>query len=263
MSVTASQLKLKQATTMPADFTTSNIGGAKTTTVISGGTVGEVHFTMGSALLGAGSKIQYSKFFYINENATDDLSDAGIWLPNALESAAGLDTWSFESTSINDDNTKKVRFLGYDLNGDPYQEEVLCDGTDLVTTTNPFDERHRAEVRNASTNALTALDGTGTLYQDVDEIGEIPAGYYSATAEIDIWLPATLNDTGTAADAATAPGGSSFSRPRILETGLDVANSGVLTATAGQGIWSRWTLAERAKPSVDVQVIVAIQGTTA
>lgn len=263
MSVTAPQLKLKQAATMASSYSTANIGGAKSTNVITGGTVGEVLFTMGSGMLGSGSKVQHGKAFYVNENATDDLSDAVIWGPNFLDTNAGSDTWSFESNSEDDDDTKKVRFQGYDINGDPYQEEVLCDGTNLVTTTNPFSARHRCDSRNASTGALTPLAGDGTIYQDLDEIGQIPSGYYSATSEIDLWLPATLNDTGTTPDAATAPAGSSYSRPRVLEDGLAVANSGVLTATAGQGIWSRWTLPERAKPSVDVQVIVAIQGLTA
>lgn len=265
MSVLVSDLKMYQATTMPTSLTApTNIGGVKSATQITGGSIGEVHFTMSSALVGGGDKVQRSKYFYGNDSAADDLTSAVIWLPNALDdSAAGNFTTSDVSSSASDGSGKKVRRLGYDQTGAAVQEEQVLNGTSEVTGSQQFSDVHRREIRNSSTGALEAAAGSITHKRNSVTQGETPAGYYGATSEIDIWLPSTLSDSSTAGDAGSDPTGASWSRPRTFATGEAVANSGTLTHGQAQGIWSRWTLKERAKASADVQVITAIQGNTA
>lgn len=265
MSVSPTQLKLAEASVMPVSFSTASIGGAKTTNIINGSSVGEVHFPMGSSMAGGGSKIQRSKLFYISESS-DDLTSSKIFLANALDTVAGNDEWRFVSDNAADDDSDDgitYRGIGFDTAGDPLQEEVVGNGTSEVLSLADFSVRGRVESRNNLSGELQPMAGNGTIKKGTSAIGTIPAGYYSATSEVDIWLPSTLNDTATAADAASDPSGASFSRPRTFAGGLAVANSGTLTGGSGQGIWSRWTVPEEALPSGDIQVVIAIQGDTA
>lgn len=58
------------------------------------------------------------------------------------------------------------------------------------------------------------------------------------STKIDFWLPGTLDDSGTATDRTTAPGGSSFD-----SADKNVANSQNLTNGAAQGCWVHLALA--------------------
>lgn len=264
MAVSPNLLKLAEASVMPASFSTADIGGGPTSNIINGSSIGEVHFQMGSAMEGGGDKVQRAKLFYINESTTDDLTSAKIWLANALDTSAGNDEWRFVSSSADDDDGVTWKGIGFDTDGDPLSEEIVGNGTSEVQSLADFSVRSRVETRDSDSGELRALVGTGTIKKGASTtIGAIPAGYYSATSEIDIWLPATLDDTGEADDAASDPSGVSWSRPRTFAGGLAVANSGTLTHETGQGIWSRWTVAEEALPSADIQVVVAIQGDSA
>lgn len=267
MSVSPTQLKLAEASVMPTDFSTGPIGGAPTANIINGSSVGEAHFSMGSSMEGGGSKVQRSKLFYINESTTDDLTSAKIYIANALDTVAGNDEWRFVSDSADDDDSDDgitYRGIGFDTAGDPLQEEVVGNGTSEVLSLADFSVRGRVETRNNLSGELQPMAGNGTIKKGTSAIGAIPAGYYSATSEIDIWLPSTLDDTGEADDAGTDPDGlGTFTRPRTFAGGLAVANSGTLSAESGQGVWSRWTVPEEALPSGDIQVVLAIQGDTA
>lgn len=260
-ALAAGDLTLVKCATPALTLSTSSVGGAKTGTAIDGSTIGQVHFSMPSALLGGGTTTQYNKFFYKNGHSTDDLVDAFIWMPNAFDQPgpAGDTTMTFASSSASDDADYEVWTLGYDPAGDPVLTQKALNGTSNATTSQQFSARHRFEARDATTGDYAALNGNVSLTADATLIGYIPAGYYSATGEIAIWLAASLDDSGTTTNATTAPGGSSFTRPRTFAGGLAVAGDDLL-ATAGQGIWSRWQLPERAKPSADCQVVTAIQG---
>lgn len=255
------ELKIAKAATMPTALTTTSVGGAKTTNWITAGSIGEVFPSLPSALLAGGTTTIYSKYFYVNTNASDDLPDAFIWIPNAFDQPGpvGNQTMSFASDDADDDADFEAWTLGYDPSGDPiaYAEEL--DGTSTVTTAQTFSARHEFQARNSSSGALTALNGNVSLTANATLIGYLPKDFYSATGTVTIWLAASLNDTATIADASTAPGGSSFTRPRTFAGGLAVAG-GDLTADDGQGIWTKWELPERQYPSPDCQVVTAIQG---
>jgi hypothetical protein len=259
MSVTASELKLYQAATMAASFATASVGGAISATEITGGSIGEVLFTMGSNTAGGGTKTQYEKVFFKNTNGTLPLTSSVVFIKNSLDVVGSNGTVAVVSDSASDDNTKKVTVIGYDASSDPQSEDITMNGTSTATGALTFSKVHRVEFRIVSSGALTTTSGNVTVTRS-SALGIIPAGYNSATAEIDIGLIATLDGTSTIADAATAPGGIAFSRPNAQGEGIAVANSQSLTAASGQGIWVRWQLAERAAASADISVVLVLDG---
>jgi hypothetical protein len=94
-------------------------------------------------------------------------------------------------------------------------------------------------------------------------IGKIPAGYSSATCEIDLWLPNVVDDTSTAANPVTAPAGATWSRPRTYDGGASVANSGVLEAETDQAVWLRWRQRAGRLSSSTVDLVLGIAGEAA
>ena len=263
MSVTTADIKHYQAQTMAANFTTSNIGGAiNTGAQIQGAVLSEALFTMSSAPAGGGSKVQYSSTHIKNTNATDALTSAKAWMANSLDDVASAGTASFASSSVSDDSTRKVRILGLDDDGVPTQEEVTLNGTSSATSLTSWSAIHRVELRLVSGGTLVNAAGDITVTRGA-ELGVIPAGYWSATAEVQFGVEATLGTSTTTADAATAPGGISFAKPRTEAGATALANSGLLAAGATQQVWWRWTLAEQARPSADIQVVLRWSGETA
>jgi hypothetical protein len=263
MSVTAADIKHYKSTTMAADFTTSNIGGAPNTGAqIQGAVLSEVLYTMASATAGGGAKVQYSSTHVKNTNATDALTSAKVWLANGLDDVASAGTASFASSSASDDSTRKVRILGLDDDGVPTQEEVTLNGTATATSLTSWSVIHRVELRLVSGGTLVNSDGDITITRG-SALGVIPAGYWSATAEVQFGVEATLGTSTTTADAATAPGGISFAKPRTEAGAASLANSGTVAAAATQQVWWQWTMAEQAKPSADVQVVLRWSGETA
>lgn len=253
MPVSKDDMKLIEATTMPSSFSTTSVGGAIGSTPISSASVGQVHFTMAS--LPSGDAVQYSKFFDKNDHATDTVNNYGVWIANALDTLGGAATISFASSSASDDSSKKIQVVGENGSGQPQTEYVTMNGTSTVTTSLTYTARWRLIVRDSVTNAVTPLAGDLTATHSASEVGVIPAGLYSGTAEIDIGLAATIDDSVTIADASTAPAGISFSRPRTQASRLLVdGGTGTLEAQEAQGIWSRLTLPEGIGPSPDVQV---------
>jgi len=261
MSVTAGDIKHYQAQTMAANSTASNIGGAiNTGAQIQGSILSEVFFTMASATAGGGARVQHASSHIKNTNATDSMTSGLAWLANALDDVASDGTASFVSSSA-DDSTRKVRILGLDDAGTPTQEDLPLNGTSTVTSLTSWSAIHRVELRLVSGGALAAAAGDITVTRGAD-LGVIPAGYWSATSEVEFGLEATLGTSATTADAATAPSGISFARPRTEAGGTALANSGLLAAGATQQVWWRWTLAEQARPSADIQVVLRWSGET-
>lgn len=265
MPVTSENLVAWKAATMISSLNppTANVGGALASTGsesnrITGGSIGEVHATMAAAISG-GTRRQYAKFFVRNTSA-DALSEAKICLYSLDDSPAGPFTCSGQSDSSSDDNTHKLRFLGFKTDGTPLSVELICAGTSEVVTTDQFGVLTAVENRDVSTGALKPSAGNKTIRCGATIVGVLRSGYYSITSEIKIGLVATLNDSGTTADALTAPSGISFSKPRTLTAGLSFANGGVLTGGAAQGIWSEYSVAELRRPSSDLQCPLLIEG---
>lgn len=255
----SSYIKLLKPTTQAVDFTTANIGGAKTANQALPANVHEIMFRM--AVSPDETLTQYGKSFVGNSHSTEALEASRIFLLNALDDwGVNTDTATAQGHSSGDDDGKFVRFAGFDSNGDAIALEALLDGDDIVATANTLTSLQSAELRDQATGALIAAERDILISRGATLLGIIPAGYYCATSEFDIWLPATLNDTTIADNAETAPSGASWSRPRTVASGLSVANSGVLTAGAAQGIWYRWTLPQAAKPRFDIQVVISVYG---
>lgn len=257
----AGDIKLYQATTMPTTLATTSVGGAISATEITNGTIGEVHFTMASAILGGGAKTQYSKFFTKNTHASEDLAAAKVYCPNLLDdSPSGNHAIVIRPSSSSDDTTYMNRLIGFDASGDPLVEDVACNGDADVTSSGLFSKLCAVESRLVSSSALVASNSDRIIKKNGTTLGKVPETFSSATAEIAIGLEATLNDTATTTDAATAPSGITFSKPKDYAGGIAVA-TGTLTHGDKQGIWSKWVVDERRSSSPDLEVGVATHGT--
>lgn len=261
MPVAASDMKLIEATTMPASFSTASVGGAIGSTEISSATVGQVHFTMASNASGGGAKVQYSKIFDKNNHATDTVNNYVVWIENAIDTLGTANTISFASSSASDDSTKKMTVQGFSSGGAAQTEDVTMNGTSTVTTSLSYTGRVRCILRLVSTGATSNAAGDITATFDASTVGVMPAGLYSLTGEIDIALEAALDGSATIADASTAPSGPTFTRPRTQAGGLTTdAGTGTLEAQEAQGIWSRWTLPELMLPYSSIQCSIVGYG---
>lgn len=262
MSVTAADLALYLPSVLATSLSApSNIGGAASATKITGSTIGEVLFAMAANAASGGDKTQYGKLFQANDG-DEDLTDAVMWLANGMDDSDGTGyTTTAQSTSAADGSNKTLRVIGNDSTGDA-QDEFALAGTSVATGSIAFEERWAVELRDTSTGALTPAAGTITIKENGVTIAVIPPGAYSATAEIDFGLAATLDDTATTTNAATAPSGITFARPRTVGAGTAVANSGTLTSGTMQGLWLRWTCAEARRPSPDIEIYPLCEGDT-
>lgn len=263
MPVAASDMKLVEATTMPASFATASVGGAIDggETLISDATVGQVHFTTASNASGGGDKVQYSKIFDKNDHATDTVNNYVVWIENAIDTLGSANTISFTSASASDDSTKKMTIQGFSSGGAAQTEDVTMNGTTQVTSSLSYTGRVRCILRLVSTGATSTAAGDIDIEFNAATVGTMPAGLYSATGEIDIALEAALDGSATIADASTAPSGPSFSRPRTQGGGLTTdAGTGTLEAQEAQGIWSKWTLPELMLPYSSIQCSIVGYG---
>ena len=266
MAVSYTDLKLFQASVMPVDFTTANIGGGIGTVQITGASIGEVHFPMTSPGVGQGDSIQYSKFFLKNDHATDTANGVKIWIVNLLLDMPAQDYVTLEGASA--EPNVKARFLGLDPAGAPLTSEIALNATS-VTTLDQFAAGGllRVELRDATTGALVPATEDKTIKQGANVLGIIPGpvasigapGRHSATAEISIGLEAALNDTNTTSNASTPPTGIVFSKPNSLSTALNVGGGGSIGPQSAQGIWSKLLVKEQAPTSPDVEVVVGVR----
>lgn len=250
---------------MPTSFATANVGGAKTSTVISGGTLGAVHFSMDSQPSGGGDLLQYAKLFGYNANtSSQSIYNCVFWMRNSLDDLLANGELQLVSSNAADNSSKKVRISGYDDTGAAVQEEVPLNGTTPVSSTTIWSSIHRLELRLSSGSALTSATGniTATNANGPTVIGIIPQGKNSATAEISIGVDSTLDGTTSIATAAVAPSGVTFFKPRTFASGL-AAIGGTIAAGVGQPIWSRYRLKERAKPSLQTQCCMVFSGSAA
>lgn len=258
MSVADNQLKLFASTTMATSFATANVGGGISGTEILAAVVGEVCFMM--AADPDDDVTQYAKAHFANTNTTDTLTDAKIWMPNAGQHVAGNYPCTAQSASEDDDETKKIRFLGYDVSSDPLQHELTMNGTTEAIDSIDFSVVHGAELRNSTTGILTNAAGPITLRRNGTVFGVIPAGCSSMQNEISIGL-GEMDDTATIDDAGTPPDDVTFSRPRTYEDGLAVDGDDV-PAESAQSIWFEWIQPRRRKPSPDMLCLVGMRGSS-
>ena len=260
MPVSSSDLQLYKSATMAANFTTATIGGAISGTLITGGTIGEVLFTMGSNLPGGGNKVQVEKIFYKNTNTVSLLTQSAIFILNALTTVGTAGTVQLVSSSTSDNSTYYVRINGFSSGTNAQLEQITMNGTTAVNGSATWSSIVRAENRLVSSGVLSAANGNITVTRGT-VLGIIPAGWRTAISEITIALAGTLNDNGTTTNASTPPS-LTFSNPSSYATGISVANSGTMNPGDAQGVWIQWTLPEQTNPSEDIDCVLVLQGNT-
>ena len=261
MSVTSGELKHRESANMPSDDS-STVGGAKTASDV-GSSIGAVfHTVTANPDEGDSTIYQYKKTFGVNTNADTDLTSAKIWLKNALDDVAANGVISATSTSADDDTDYKIKVVGEDAGALVITEEITLNGTTEVNGSSTFSKVFWVELRDVSSGNLVVSNGDISIEVNGTEVGTIPLGYNCALAIVDIGLVATLDDSGTATNALTAPGGISFTRPRTFAGGLDVANSGSLSFGSGQGIWWRLTVEGGLIPAPELTITFGLKGST-
>jgi len=243
---------------------TPTIGGGVGSTNILGNSVGELHPVMAAAMTGGGSRTSIAKFFIVNTDADTDLIGGTVNLANSLDDSPSGPFYPSVTPGLStDDSTYFARFIGWDtqLVPQPLTSDVACNGAVQVTAGDQFSKVVAVESRDVTSGALKATTSPWLVKNGSTTQGIMLAGYYSCTAEITIALNSVLNDTTTTTDAQTPPGGAVFTKPRSEATGIPIVNGQVLTKNNGaQGGWSQWVVGEMRKPSIDIQVIIQVNG---
>lgn len=260
MSVTVNQLKIRLASVMPTGPTTPNVGGPKTTTNITGTTLGEVLFAMAAKAAGQGANTQHAKFFGVNTNGSDSAHNVIFWGENFADQMVSPAVPTGVSTSASDDATKTLRWMGYENGtGNSIQGNSAMNGLTVVNCPFTAVNLHRVTLHDTTSGALVNASGLITIRGASGVIlGYIPEGLNTCTFEADFGLEPTLNDSNTIALPSTPPTGITLARPHTEATALGVVG-GVLSPGAGVGIWQRWVVAERAKPSPDITYSLVMQ----
>lgn len=267
MPVAVGDLKLYQATTMAASFSTSNVGGGASVTQITGGSIGEMFFSMPSNLFGGagGTKTQYTNVKAKNTHSTDSLESGMLYAANSLDDNTAAGAVKVSSSSVDDDATKYVRVIGLDNGGSstPQTDDITMNGTIEVTGVKTFKTSGVCvcEVRATTGGALIAADDDITIKVGTQTLGIIPRGRKTAIAFFSFGIDGSLNTSGTIADAGTAPSGITFTKPRTAAaaTGLPAT----LTAGSYITIWGRWQLPEGLQPNPDWEAVIRLRGNAA
>lgn len=259
MSIIRADLQFILPSTVASDFTTASSGGAARSPVVQiiGNPVGEVLFHMNANSSGGGNLTQYAKVFGYNANGTSSSFLSRFWIRNSLDVMSANAQLTLQPASASDGTSKQVKVIGFDAASLAVYEYVRLNGLTPVSTLNTYSVVSRLEVQNynggiegSATTATGDISVAGAV-----SLGKIPAGYRTATGEIDIGVENALNDSNTIALPSTAPSGITFSRPRLSTSALS-AIGGTLVAGAKQGIWIRWVLPETAIGSSDWQLVL-------
>lgn len=255
-------LQLFKALTMATGWGTTDIGGGRSTSQITASTIGEVFFSMAANLAGGGDLLQHQKVHWWNDHASDPFEQAVVYGENFIDDLPSSGQLTVRGTSVSQGATYKNVLLGFD-GSTSQSEDVVMDGTNSVASLLDWTALRRAEHRLTGSGSLTPSISTVDFLRLSTEIANMLLGYWSITGEVGIWLPATLDDTGTNGsgnNAAVPPGSSTFTRPRLPADGLAVANGQILTAQHSQGAWLVLEVLEDSKPSRDCQVGLALYG---
>jgi hypothetical protein len=243
-----SDIKYVESTLIAPDSTTSNPGGAITTTVVNTAAPNAVFYQLVANPFGGADVVQYQKVGLYNSHATDSASSVRIYIANGINTLSGSATLSFSSTSASDNSTKKVRIIGLDASSNPQTHEINLNGTSTVTTTGiTWTRVYRVELRNvASPFAFTTSVGTISMSHGVTAVGTILPGNSCLQDEFEIGMEGTINGSQTMSNAATAPTSVSFFKARGLANALTIQNGGVLGPSGGgsdrQGFYWKWTV---------------------
>jgi hypothetical protein len=239
---------------------TSIVGGSQSATLITGATVGEVFRAITANIAGSSAQVRYQKVFLYN-NGTTPLSAAATYITNALAATPGVGTCTVVSTNSADSSQLQAQIIGIDVFNNPNQEILVLNGTAPVQGVINWSQVWKVIIQGTGTSTPTPVTGTISVSVGGVVLGGVPPNFYSATAEIAIGLPTTLNDSATSTNDLTPPIGITFTAPNAYSTGIPLANSGVLPANNGQGVWVQQTIPAGLATSPDVQIVHGIGGT--
>lgn len=263
MAVTTLDLNYYASLNNPADDTSTLGGGIDTSVELTGASVGEIFNQKGANALAGADKTTYAKMHVKNENASDDLSSAVLYLENHLATPAADGTFTIVSSSASDGSAVYVKLYFMLAAGTYTTEDVVLNGTTPVSSTAQakLGKCVKAELRAVVGDALTPAVGDISITRGV-LLGKIPIGYYSASGNYSIGVAATLDDTATTTDRLTAPAGITFYQPNTFSAGVAIVNGGVLTHETSQGIWIKQILYNGETPTADIEIGLVIEGET-
>lgn len=236
------------------------VGGSQSVTQITGGDVGEVFRTITANVAGSSSQVRYQKVFIYN-GGTTNLSAGATYLSNSLNTTPGVGNCTVYSSNSADSSQLQAQIIGIDVYDNPNQEIIVLNGTSSVQGVINWSQVWKVVIQSTGTSTVTPTAGAITVSVGGVVLGQVPAGYYTAQSEVLMGLASTLNDSATSTNDLTAPVGISFSAPQAYSAGLTLANSGVLPAGNGQGIWLQQTIPAGLATSSDIQIVIGWGGT--
>jgi hypothetical protein len=247
-----SDIKQLRSQYHPADDT-SAVGGAVTAAEITGIVSGEV-VPVGSMFVSNTTQTYFYKTFIKNTHAVDVAYDVKVWIANGLTDLDTAGRIEIVSTSADDATPKHARVIGV-VGGSETYEDVPLNGTTPVVTTQTFSAVRRVQLRSGDAMANASGD-IQIRRQGGSILGIIPQSFSMATAEVEIGLAPSSNDTATSTNRRTPPAGVTFSRPTDEANALTL---GDLSAGVAWGIWRKYTFAPNVlKPSL-LQVVIGIR----
>jgi len=262
MPILSSDLLLYATTNVPSSDTGTLGGAIDLTNEIADDDFNKIITTLLADIAGGSTRYRYGKTHYYNNHASIDLTDAKIYIPNLLDNPATAGVITFASSSASDNSSFLIRMYYEDGTGWA-TEDIAMNGTSFVSSSaSPLAlQPIRVDFRT-SAGVLTTCNGNISVYRGATLLGIIPAGFSSATGEVEIFVATSLDDTVTTTDRTTAPGGASWSKPKTYDTGSAVANSGTLTFGTNQAIWYKFTITDGSYPHDEMQIITRIGGKT-
>jgi hypothetical protein len=246
MTVVAGDLVLYLAEYRPTDDI-DPAGGTDSTTVISDSIVGEFLPNDKANIDGGAIIYQYQKSCLKNDNTADTFYDPVYYIPESIDdlSADSIIKFLFDST-VDASNTS-MYIIGQDSTGAPQTETLAIGGSgSKVSSSKTWADGPggliEVTVKSTGSGALKDLSvGNVIIYDASDaQIGKIFKDQHSAHANLYLWVEGTINADTTSANRTTAPGGASWSKPRVYTDGIAGADD--LGPADYQGLWTQQIL---------------------
>lgn len=269
---TASQFSFRQPATRGLSLLSTNLGGARSATLINSALPRDVFFDMAPPAAGDGVLRQYQKVFCFEAStATDDLLNARAYIANALEDLGA--TSILRATFAEGDiaGAKQLRARGMDDAGDIVTElvDVPAAAGDADWTTS-WDRIDGVDVQFTVGGAWSTLTGNVTLSVEptaspgsgYSAIGVIPAGQPGASSWFKLWCEGSLDGTttnGGGNNCTVAPGGSSFTKPSTYATGETIA-AGTIEPNTAAAIWVVMEIPEEATVATWAPCCLRVRG---
>lgn len=265
MTLLASDLKVYGCLNLPADMTSTVGGGIDTSNEITGEINYEIFLRGINPPEGESNTIDYSKLFIKNTNGSDDLNDGVIFLVNHLNKPATdakIYLYAENDTGGTIDDTYSVIFTFENATGDFIQETVELNSVNLVNTLESIGTGKHIDAELVTSSGSSPVSiGFNIVISCGTVLGKIPAGLKSASSRISFGMEASLDDTATATNRATAPSGITFYQCNSYSAGMSVPNSGVLTAGSAVGIWLKRENLAGYRSISTMQIVPTLWGT--